>query len=132
MQDEGIDDGFSWGPPVVRLLEGIEDELSDLAGQHPIQGPKFVEGTRVMPSKIDPAMRSHAHGAPKGTVVALRRAEGRLDYVYDIQWDPIGALNTSNSWDSFVENDPEVADEEIDLLERDVPQHSLRRSKSSA
>jgi len=131
MQDEGIDDGLSWGPPVVRLLEGIEDELSDLAGQHPIAGPKFVEGTRVMPSKIDPAMRSHARGTPRGTVVALRRAEGGLHYVYDIQWDPIGALNTSNSWASFEEDDPEVADEEIDLLERGVPQRALRRSRSS-
>jgi hypothetical protein len=120
----GIDEGLSWVPPTVLILESIEDELARLAGGHQTGHPKFEVGDRVVPSKIDAAMRTHARGTPKGTVVRRGRSAGRP--VYDVQWDPLPSVRSNNSWMS---DDDEHEDlEDGTLIEPAVPQSRLRRS----
>jgi len=119
-----IDEGLSWVPPTVLILEGIEDELARLAGGHQTGRLKFEIGDRVVPSKIDAAMRTHARGTPRGTVVRRGRSAGRP--VYDVQWDPLPTVGADSSWmsDDDDPNDPEDGT----LIEPAVPQSRLRRS----
>ena len=120
-----LDEGLSWVPPTVRLLEGIEDELAALAGEHSTGRPSFEIGDRVMPSKIDPAMRAHSGGSPKGVVVGRDRVGKK--YVYDVQWDPLPVLWSGSSWMS--DDDATDPEEDTAVIDRGVPGARLRAAR---
>ena len=78
-----------------------------------------------MPSKIDPGMRAHSGGSPKGVVVGRDRVGKK--YVYDVQWDPLPVLWSGSSWMS--DDDTTDPEEDTAVIDRGVPGARLRAAR---
>lgn len=125
--DVSVDEGLSWVPPLSRMIEGIEDDLAALAGQHPMPRPPIPPGTRVV-SRAGPGASVHAGRPPMGWVVAAGRGPGG-GWLYDVRWDPLPSW-AGGAWAD--PDDPEEVNaqgagiEEADPVERAVAASKIR------
>jgi hypothetical protein len=124
---EAVDEGLSWVPPLSRMIEGIEDDLAALAGQHPLPTAPIRVGDRVQ-SRAGAGARIHAGRPLTGRVVGVRRVAGDR-WLYDVSWDPL-PLTAGSSWAD--PDDPEEMTaqaaglEAEDLVERGIPASRIR------
>ena len=124
---EALDEGLSWVPPLSRMIEGIEDDLAALAGQHPMPRPPIPLGTRVG-SRAGRGARVHAGRPPAGWVVGASRGPGD-NWVYDVKWDPLPSW-AGAAWadpdDPEEVNAQDAGIEEADPVERAVAASKIR------
>jgi len=124
---EAVDEGLSWVPPLSRMIEGIEDALAALAGQHPLPTAPIGIGDRVQ-SRAGAGARIHAGRPLTGRVVGAHRVAGDR-WLYDVSWDPL-PLAAGSSWAD--PDDPEevmsqaAGLEHEDLVERGIPAGRIR------
>lgn len=120
-----VEEGLSWVPPLARMIEGIEEQLAALAGQHPMPRPSIPVGSRVR-STAGAGARVHAGGPPTGRVVSASRGEGG-GWLYDVSWDPLPSHRPAAWAEDPEEVAAQLAGSDIeDPIERDVPADRIR------